>query len=73
LDEDQKAEKKHCYDEAKEITIISLAHAGANPGAVMIESLNANIAIIAMRGARRAIDVACITEFDLKAVSFYRH
>ena len=50
-----------------------MTHTRVYPGTVMIESLNAHIAVIAVSATRGSIDKASLTKFYLKVVSFNWH
>ena len=64
------SQEKH---KTEEIPIISLPDADANPRAVMIETFDASIAVIAVRGSRRSIHATILTVFNAKAVSLDRN
>lgn len=65
-----KSQEKH---KTEEIPIISLSDTDANPGTVMIEALNAGIAVITMRGSWRPIDTTIFTVLDAKTMSLDRN
>ena len=54
----------------EEVLVIFLPNAVSYPRAVMIEPLNAHIAVVAVRGTRGSKDVAGVAELDLEGVRF---
>lgn len=65
-----KSQKKH---KTEEIPVISLSDTDANPGTVMIEALDAGIAVITMRGPWRSIYATIFTVLDAKTMSLNRN
>lgn len=59
--------------EAEKIFIVSLAHAGTDPGAMMVKSLHTDVAFVAMRSSRRTIYKAGIAELYFEVMGFYRN
>lgn len=63
LNEHKEGKEKDWKNKREEVTVVSLADAGADPGTVMIESLHTDVAIIAVRGPWWAKDVTSIAKF----------
>ena len=57
-EEGSKEIKRSSPNEAEEITVIPLTDTGAGPGAVVVEDLDAAVAVDAVLPARRAVNVA---------------
>ena len=70
-DETEKGHEEETADEGVEPFIISVAYAGADPRAVVVESFHADVALVAMGGAGWSVDVASWAEFYFQIVGFY--
>ncbi len=57
--------------EQQEGAVVALPHAGADPGAVVVEVLHADVAGGAVRGPRRPVQAAGPAEFDPQEVRVY--
>lgn len=73
LNEHEKGKEEDRENESEEVAVVPLTDAGTDPGTVVIESLHADIAVIAVRGPRRPEDVTGIAKFDLQIVGLYGH
>ena len=60
----QKGQKKHSDDKREKIFVVVFADACAHPRAVMVESLNADIAVIAVGGSRGPIHKTLVAELE---------
>ena len=72
LDEGQKAEGEQGSHKGEEKFVITFTNTGANPRAMVVETLHTGVTIVAMRGAWRAVDEASVAEFHFEVVGFNR-
>jgi len=68
LDYEQEGDSPEHGDEGDEYAVVAFAHTGADPGAVVVELLDAGVALKAVGGAGRTVDEAGGAELEFEHV-----
>ena len=64
MDLNEDAHEEQRKYESEEVLVVPLADASANPRAVVVEALDASVALVAVGGPRRAVDETSRTELE---------